>query len=82
MRSLWLRRRPRSSVAMSYVFTCSVEPVAGECPTGSAVWVPASEFSAFPDLTQSEVSDLMAAALVLLVMAWGLRFIRKQIANQ
>lgn len=67
---------------MSYVLTCSVEPVGGECPTGSAVWVPSSEFSAFPDLTPGELSSLMSAALVLLVMAWGLRFIRKQIAKE
>lgn len=67
---------------MNYVLSCSVEPVAGECPSGSVVWVPASEFSAFPDLTPGELSDLMVAALGLVALAWCLRFVRKQIANQ
>lgn len=65
----------------TYALVCTVEPVSGACPSGSEAWVDVHSFSAFPELSPSEVSELMVAALLCLVVAWCLKLVRRQFVN-
>lgn len=65
----------------SYALVCTVEPVGGVCPTGSEAWVDVSSFSAFYELSPSEVSSLMVPAVGVLVLAWCLKLVRRQFVN-
>lgn len=65
----------------TYVLVCTVEPTGGVCPTGSEAWVDVQSLSAFYELSSAEVSSLMGAAVLCIVVAWSLKFVRRQLAN-
>lgn len=65
----------------TYALVCTVEPVGGVCPTGSEAWVDVQTFSPFSELSAGDVASLMAPALLLFCVAWGLKFVRRQLAN-
>lgn len=65
----------------TFALVCTVEPVAGECPTGSEAWVDVQSFAPLSELSASDISSLMVPALTLLVLAWCLKLIRRQLVN-
>lgn len=65
----------------TYALVCTVEPVGGVCPSGSEAWVDVQSFSALYELTPTEIASLVSPVVLLLVLAWCLKLVRKQLVN-
>ena len=66
----------------TYLPQCASDPGPdGVCPAGQLVWVDSQVFSALPELTPGEISQLAAAFLTMFVVAVGIRLLLKQLTK-
>jgi hypothetical protein len=79
-----------ASVADPYVLIC-IDPATVEgdgfqgCPQASRVWIRPTNLSSagsLVDLSETEIADLVAAALLLWAVAWVFKTIRKLIGGR